>query len=228
MNTEHSQQEVEKLARRVRVKVATARGLQSTFDELPPDLKQGWMESARFFLEEQDAAKDLLVQAVAEQSKFAKQWMERAERAEKSLVAYSEELAKERESLKAVNEVLSKSEAQAQKAEAKLSRSEASSAQVLEDLRKVVETPYRVKHGRTLTWEPGWVWEAMAFLTDALSEERLRKGTEPKPEGIEGTLIHAGTMEEDLHGLLIRVPTDVLRDAKTLPLYRRVRVVVAE
>lgn len=44
-------------------------------------------------------------------------------------------------------------------------------------------------------------------------------------KGIEGILVEAGTLEEDFHGLLIRVPTDVLRDAKRMPLYRKVRVV---
>jgi len=39
----------------------------------------------------------------------------------------------------------------------------------LDELRKVVEQPYRAKHGKALTWEAGWAWEALAFIKQELS-----------------------------------------------------------
>ena len=39
-----------------------------------------------------------------------------------------------------------------------------SETDLLENLRSIVEERYRIKHGRPLTWESGWAWEALAFL----------------------------------------------------------------
>lgn len=155
-------QEAERLARKIFDKYrAQTLGLLA-FDDLIPDHQRGWIAAAKLFLEEQDVAKDLLVQAVAGESNHRQQWQQRAEKAEAEL-----------------QEAAGLSHTYRNRAE---------------------------KAEADLKW---WQTTASNHL-----------------DGIDGILCEAGTLDwkTDFHGLLIRVPTDVLRDAKRLPLYRKVRV----
>jgi hypothetical protein len=47
----------------------------------------------------------------------------------------------------------------------------------LEHFRACVEPFYKAKHGKPLTWEPGWAWEALQFVKSALS-------VNPEPPGL--------------------------------------------
>ncbi len=96
----------------------------------------------------------------------------------------------------------------------------------LENLRRTIEAAYRVKHGKGLTYEKGWGWEALAFIKEELARPTV------VGDGIDGTLVEAGTLEssddpdcEDFRGLVIKVSYERLREAKRIPLYREVRVV---
>ena len=44
--------------------------------------------------------------------------------------------------------------------------------QFLMHLRNVVDDPYKKKHGRSLNWESGWAWEALAFIDNEIGKPK--------------------------------------------------------
>lgn len=153
----------ERLARKIHGKYQAANDHLFAFSDLIPEHQQGWIQAAKLFLEEQDIAKDLLVQAVAAESNHRQQWQQRAEKAEKDL-----------------EEAAGLSHTYRNRAE---------------------------KAEKELEW---WRSTASNHL-----------------DGIDGKLVEAGTLDwrNDLHGLIVEVSVESLREAKRVPLYHKVRVV---